>query len=76
MSTIPTTHSVARLSGFAAASLWHRRMARTGVHSIITKVQPRLCAELVLHPLPPIPRYRGASSFNDTRKASDVFRAA
>lgn len=72
MSTTPTPHSAARLTGFAAASLWHRRMAKTGAH-FITKVQPRLCAELVLHPLP---RERGASSFNDTRRTDNVFHAA
>jgi len=73
MSATPTTHSLTRLSGFAAASLWHRRMARTGVPSFIPKVHPRLCAELILHP---IPRERGASSFHDTRKVADVFHAA
>jgi len=73
MSATPTTHSLTRLSGFAVASLWHRRMARTGVQSLITKVQPRLSAELVLHP---IPRDRGVPSFDGTRKAADVFHAA
>lgn len=73
MSATPTTHSLAHLSGYAAASLWHRRMARTGAHAFITKVHPRLCAELVLHP---IPRERGVSSFNDTKKVADVFHAA
>lgn len=73
MSAIPTTHSLTRLSGFAAASLWHRRMAKTGVPINNTKVHPRLCAELVLHP---IPRDRGASAFNDARRAADVFHAA
>ena len=72
MSAIPYHHSATRLSGFAAASLWHRRMAKTGAQ-FITKVQPRLCAELVLHPLP---RERGASSFNDSRRNADVFHAA
>jgi len=72
MSAIPYHHSATRLSGFAAASLWHRRMAKTGAQ-FITKVQPRLCAELVLHPLP---RERGASSFNDPRRNADVFHAA
>jgi hypothetical protein len=73
MSATPTNHNLTRLSGFAAASIWHRRMARTGVQSIITKVHPRLCAELVLHP---IPRERGVSSFNDARRVADVFHAA
>lgn len=72
MSTTLTHHSATRLTGFAAASLWHRRMAKTGVQ-FITKVQPRLCAELILHP---IPRERGVSSFNDPRRTSDVFNAA
>jgi len=73
MSATPTTHSLTRLSGFAAASLWHRRMARTGVQAILPKVQPRLCAELILHP---IARERGPSSFHDTRKVDNVFHAA
>jgi len=73
MSATPTTHNFSRLSGFAVASLWHRRMARTGVQSISSKVHPRLCAELVLHP---IPRERGASSFSDARKVADVCHAA
>jgi hypothetical protein len=73
MSATPTTHSLTRLSGFAVASLWHRRMARTGFQSVTTKVHPRLSAELVLHP---IPRERGVSPFNDTRKVADVFHAA
>lgn len=72
MSTIPTHHSATRLTGFAAASLWHRRMAKTGAQ-FITKVQPRLCAELVLHPLR---RERGASSFGDPRRTENVFNAA
>jgi hypothetical protein len=73
MSATPTTHNLARLSGFAVASLWHRRMARTAVPSSNTKVHPRLCAELVLHP---IPRERGVSPFTDSRKVADVFHAA
>jgi len=73
MSATPTLQNATRLTGFAAASLWHRRMARTGVQSIITKVHPRLCAELVLHP---IARERGAPVFTDARRADDVFHAA
>jgi hypothetical protein len=74
MSATPTSLAGAtRLSGFAAASLWHRRMARTGAHSFVPKVQPRLCAELVLHP---VPRVRGGASFHDGRKAVDAFHAA
>jgi len=73
MSATPTLHNATRLTGFAAASLWHRRMARTGVQAIMTKVQPRLCAELVLHP---ISRERGAPAFNDARRTADVFHAA
>lgn len=72
MSANTNTLSATRLTGFAAASLWHRRMAKTGAH-FVTKVQPRLCAELVLHPLP---RARGASSFHDPRRTADVFNAA
>ena len=72
MSTTPTHLSIPRLTGFAAAELWHRRLDRT--ESIFnSKVQPRLCAELVLHPLP---RERGASSFQDTRRYANVFHAA
>ena len=73
MSATPTTHSLTRLSGFAAASLWHRRMARARVQDFVTRAHPRLCAELVLHP---ITRERGESSFNDARKVADVFHAA
>ena len=73
MSATPTSHSLTRLSGFAVASLWHRRMTRTGGQSASTKVHPRLSAELVLHR---IPRERDVSPFNDTRKVSDVFHAA
>ncbi len=73
MSTTPSPLHRTRVSGFAAASLWHGRMAKTGSHFNFTKVHPRLCAELVLHP---IPRIRGVSSGFDTRKDSDVFHAA
>ena len=73
MNATPTTHSLTRLSSFAAASLWHRRMARTGAQAFITKVQPRLSAELVLHP---ITRDRAVSSFHDARRTADVFHAA
>lgn len=73
MSASPTLHNTARLTGFAAASLWHRRLARTSVQIMNTKVHPRLCAELVLHP---IARERVASAFNDARRAADVFHAA
>jgi hypothetical protein len=74
MSATPTHYSAARLTEFAAASLWHRRMAKTGVHTFINKVQPRLCAELVLHPI--TPRDRGESSSHDSRRAPHVFHAA
>lgn len=37
-----------RLSGFAAASLWHRRLVRTHALGYV-RVRPRLSAELVLH---------------------------
>ncbi len=73
MSATPSLHNTTRLTGFAAASLWHRRMARAGTQNIIIKAQPRLCAELVLHP---IPRDRATSAFTDVRRAVDVFHAA
>lgn len=38
-----------RLNGHAVTELWHRRLARTQIGS--GKVQPRLCAELLLHPV-------------------------
>jgi hypothetical protein len=44
-----TSRSVAKLSSFNVATLWHRRLARTRVSSV--KVQPRVCAELILHPV-------------------------
>jgi hypothetical protein len=73
MNATPITPSAARLTGFAAASLWHRRMAKTGVRSAFAKVTPRLCAELVLHP---IPRERVVSSLGDARRNADVCHAA
>lgn len=73
MNATPTTPSAARLTGFAAASLWHRRMAKTGVRSAFAKVTPRLCAELVLHP---ITRERGMSSLGDVRRDANVCHAA
>ena len=73
MNATPTTPSAARLTGFAAASLWHRRMAKTGVRSAFAKVTPRLCAELVLHPIPCV---RGTSSLGDVRRDNDVCHAA
>jgi hypothetical protein len=39
-----------RLTGFAAASLWHRRLVRAQALNYV-RVQPRRSAELVLHPL-------------------------
>lgn len=73
MNATATTPTSTRLSGFAAASLWHRRMAKTGVRSALAKVTPRLCAELVLHP---IPRERGVSSLGDVRRDLNVCHAA
>jgi len=73
MSATPNISRTSRLSGFAAASLWHRRMTKTGTHNTFNKVRPRLSAELILHP---IPRDRGVASFNDTRRAANVFHAA
>lgn len=72
MSTTPTHPDTARLTGFAAAELWLRRLDRTAT-AFHARVQPRLCAELVLHPLP---RERGTSSFHDTRRNTNVFHAA
>ena len=40
--------SAARLSSFAVATLWHRRLDRTRTSA---KVQPRVAAELILHPV-------------------------
>lgn len=73
MNATPTIPSVTRLTGFAAASLWHRRLANTGVRSAFVKVTPRLCAELVLHP---ISRERGVSALGDARRETDVCHAA
>ncbi len=72
MSASTINPSAARLTGFAAASLWHRRMAKTGGH-MVAKVQPRLCAELVLHPLP---RERGEPECGDPRRSVHVFHTA
>jgi hypothetical protein len=36
-----------RLSGFAAASLWHRRLVRTNALNYV-RIRPRLAAELVM----------------------------
>jgi hypothetical protein len=43
-------YSGVRLSGFAAASLWHRRMIRTAALNY-AKVSPRLSPELTLRPV-------------------------
>jgi hypothetical protein len=49
-----------RLSGFAAASIWHYRLSRTTVPRPAAvspavpdygRVRPRVCAELVPHPI-------------------------
>lgn len=44
-----TLRSATRLSTFAMATLWHRRLARTRSGEV--RVQPRVCAELILHPV-------------------------
>jgi hypothetical protein len=45
--------SAARLSSFTVATLWHRRLARTrpAASGSPVKVQPRVSAELILHPV-------------------------
>ncbi|OAM91399.1 hypothetical protein OH491_23175 [Termitidicoccus mucosus] len=63
-------NSRVRLSGFAAARIWHHRLSRTtvprpGAASPVVpacgRVRPRVCAELVLHPIKEKqnPRLRG-----------------
>jgi hypothetical protein len=47
---VDSTSPRSRLSGYAASTLWHRRLIRTGSSSF-SKVQPRVSAELVLHPV-------------------------
>jgi hypothetical protein len=49
MITDPRSSGV-RLTGFAAASLWHRRLVRTSALNYV-RVQPRVAAELVMRPL-------------------------
>lgn len=71
MST-PYSFSVGRLSGFAAASLWHRRLIRSRALSS-TKVQPRLSAELTLHP---VRRETGKPFPSEPRRAADSRHAA
>lgn len=44
-----TVRSATRLSTFAMATLWHRRLSRTRAAEV--RVQPRVCAELILHPV-------------------------
>ena len=43
-----TPRSAARISSFTVATLWHRRLGRTRP---VAKVQPRVAAELILHPI-------------------------
>lgn len=70
----PTSVSAAtRLSSFAAASLWHRRLARATLAS--PRVRPRVSAELILHPVVsnglPV-----ATASTSPRAPLDVYRAA
>jgi hypothetical protein len=46
-----TSNSGVRLTGFAAACLWHRRLVRA--HALrYARAKPRISAELVLRPVP------------------------
>jgi hypothetical protein len=43
-----------RLTGFTANSLWHRRLSRLhpgSAAALPARVQPRVSAELILHPV-------------------------
>ncbi len=44
-----SSRSAARLTSFAVTALWHRRLSRTTART--SKVQPRVLAELLLHPV-------------------------
>lgn len=68
----PYTFSVGRLSGYAAASLWHRRLVRSRALSSV-KVQPRLSAELTLHP---VRRETGKPFPSDHPRTADSRHAA
>ncbi len=46
-----TPTSGVRLTGFAAASLWHRRLVRAHALNHV-RAKPRISAELVLRPVP------------------------
>ncbi len=43
------TRTSARISSFTVTTLWHRRLSR--VRGSGVRVQPRVCAELILHPV-------------------------
>jgi hypothetical protein len=61
------------LSSFTVASLWHRRLARTQLSTV--RVQPRVAAELILHPVIS-KRLPAAASFAGPRGSLDGFHAA
>ena len=60
-----------RLSGFAAASLWHRRLVRTSALNYV-RIRPRLAAELVLQSV----LREGGESSTMPRRAADSRHAA
>jgi hypothetical protein len=64
-------YSGVRLSGFAAASLWHRRLVRTNALNYV-KVRPRLAAELVLQSV----RRDGVSAYSTPPGRADAGRHA
>jgi len=61
------------ISSFTVASLWHRRLARTQLGS--GRVQPRVAAELILHPVIS-KRLPAVASFAGHRGSLDGFHAA
>lgn len=65
-----TSRSGVRLSGFAAASLWHRRLVRTSALNYV-KIRPRLAAELVLQSV-----LRDTPSSSAPRRTADSYHAA
>jgi len=61
-----------RLSGFAAASLWHRRMVRSTALNF-ARVRPRVSAALVLRP---VNRDALSSNVSDSGRADSSCHAA
>jgi hypothetical protein len=60
-----------RLSGFAAACLWHRRLVRTNALNYV-RIRPRLSAELVVNSI----LRDSARSSNAPGRADDSRHAA